>query len=255
MTSLIDPGHRYEDIPASQAKQILMDFASFDRHSFNVKLSDTPYAKMGTLTDNGAVDTYDYYMEFFIRNNILIGQGGGFQLTDQGLALVSSEFRDPVSRERADQEILALVRRAEWIMDDPDHMVYMRAIIIFGSYVDTDKSLLGDLDVGICFGVKDDYKHLNDEQWASLARGIRARASSGSEADDISDYRAWAEDHMLSYLKGDQEFISMHRTREVETLRVQKIRWIYDAKKPLANHAIVVRDKLPMINPYLENTL
>lgn len=255
MTSLIDPGHRYEDIPASQAKQILMDFASFDRHSFNVKLSDTPYAKMGFLTDNGAVDTYDYYMQFFVRNNILIGHDGGFKLTDEGVALVSSEFRDPVSRERADQEILDLVKRAEWILDDPDHMIYMRAIIIFGSHVDTEKQFLGDLDVGICFGVKDDYKHLSDDQWASLAKVIHSRANPGIEADAEVDYRVWAENHMLSFLKNDQEFINMHRTREVETLRVRNIRWIYDAKKPLASHAIVVREKLPMINSYLENTL
>lgn len=249
MTSLITPGKQYAHLDAETAKNTLLMFAQLEPQSFNIKMSQDLSVKHS--------DPFDFYRDYFIEMGLIerLGNGGGLQLTKTGIDLATGQIRDPISREDAVKEIKAIRERADWVLDDPDQIFYARSVFIFGSYVDTDKAMLGDLDVGVSFGLKPEYRRMSDEQLGLIARSIQKRASAGKSEGEVPDVRGWAKERMLGHIHAGKEFISLHASHELPTLRIQNALWVYDSTKALSEPLALSKKELVTINHYLSKTM
>lgn len=248
MTSLINPGKRYAHLDAETAKSTLLMFAQLEPQSFNIKMSQDQSVKHS--------DPFDFYRDYFIEMGLIERLGnGGLQLTKNGIDLATGQIRDPVPREDAAREIKAIRERADWVLDDPDQIFYARSVFIFGSYVDTDKTMLGDLDVGVSFGLKPEYRRMGDEQLGLIARSIQKRASAGKNESDVPDVRVWARERMLRHIHAGNDFISLHASHELPALRIQNALWVYDSTKALSEPMALSKKELVTINHYLSKTM
>ncbi|MFK4132321.1 hypothetical protein ACI2KR_08510 [Pseudomonas luteola] len=247
MTSLIEPSYMYGPVAAHEMKEIMLSISKQDRAAFNAHYADDSRVS--------GSDAYGFYLNLLLEHGLFEARSeGGMSLTDLGISLATAQFRKPVRREKATAEIELLKKRAQWLLDDPDTMLYIRGLFIFGSYVDTQKDELGDLDVGVVIGTKPEYKRLTEDQKNSRIRATYVRAvPQESRVDDIN-LIDWDRDNMLSYLNGGESFISFHLSDELPTLRIEKVLWIYDSVKPLASHALLNKSQLKMVNSYLKKT-
>jgi predicted nucleotidyltransferase len=248
MTSLITPGKQYAHLDAETAKNTLLMFARLEPQSFNIKMSQ----------DQSVIhsDPFDFYRDFFIEMGLIERvNSGGFQLTKTGIDLATGQIRDPISRDDAVKEIKAIRERADWVLDDPDQIFYARSVFIFGSYVDTDKAMLGDLDVGVSFGLKPEYRRMADEQLGLIARSIQKRASAGKDESEVANVREWAKERMLRHIHAGNDFISLHASHELPTLRIQNALWVYDSNKALSEPLALSKKELVTINHYLSKSM
>jgi hypothetical protein len=247
MTTLIDPSYTYGGVPAKELRTILEMMSLYEPQAFNIKLAD----------DSRVVgrEPHPFYISFFIAHGLMNKlDGGGVTLTELGKDLLMANFRPPILRETAKVEIEKLKDRAKWILDDPDHMSYIHGIFIFGSYVDTEKQQLGDLDVGICIGLKPEIKKCKLEQQISLAKSsYHLNVPEASRVEPV-DYMDWERENMLSHLVDGNEFISLHLSTEVPTLHVKNVLWVYSSHKPLSSHAILDKTQMLMVNSFLKKT-
>lgn len=247
MTSLMDPSYAYDGIPAVEMREILNLITQFDRKSFNIK-------REGDTRVNGS-DPYAFYWSLLIKHDLVRKlDEGGYDLTPLGIELVMASFREPVSRDVAKVEIENLKNRAAWIIDDPDHLYYIRGIFIFGSYVDSQKPLLGDLDVGVSIGMKSEFMKMSEDQRLNLSRANYARVVPIENRKDDVDFMDWERENMLSALLNNQPFISFHLSTEVPDLRVKNVLWVYDSHKSLSSHAVLDKVQMKMVNSYLRKT-
>jgi predicted nucleotidyltransferase len=247
MTTLIDPSYTYGDVPATELRKILELMTQFDRKDFNIK-------RAGDTRVIGR-DPFGFYLSFFIRHGLMMTlEGGGFNLTQLGIDLISANFRQPISRSVAKVEIEELKRRATWILDDPDHLSYVRGIFIFGSYVDTEKAQLGDLDVGISIGLKPEIRKFEEAHRLHLAKSSYMQVVQEKDRQEDVDYLDWEKEKMLAALIDGKPYTSLHLSTEVPDLRVRNVLWIYDSRKPLSSHALLDKTQLKMVNSYLRKT-
>ncbi len=73
---------------------------------------------------------------------------GWWRPTDAMLTLANARLGKPLARAKADQLVQQMVKQAEQLNADPgDALFYVVKIAVFGSYMDTSKEELGDLDV------------------------------------------------------------------------------------------------------------
>ena len=248
MTALIAPGKRYAHLDAEQAKDTLLKFVKMERKAFNILMNDDD-ACTGS-------EPYVFYLNFFINQGLIIRMDdGSFQLSEGGIALATGQIRDAISRENADLEIKEIAKRASWILDDPDQIYFIRGVFIFGSYVDSKKEILGDLDVALSYGIKKDYAKMSDSQLMLIAREIQRRSSVGGEIEEIDDPRIWSTDKMLEFIHSGNQFISLHMLKELPTLRIQQAMWVYDSLSQVSEGFLLDKRELPMINLYLDQTM
>lgn len=248
MTTLIAPQRRYGHLSAEKAKETLLLFARLDRKSFNIKMSEDAAVE--------GADPFTYYLNLFTSHGLLEPMAnGGYSLTGGGIELVSAKIQEPIHRLRASEEIESLRARAAWILDDPDQIYYVRGIFIFGSYVDTEKDILGDLDVGISFGIKPDYSKMSDAQLLLIARAIQKQLDAQVDPEEIGDARIWGTDRMLEFLHNGDEFISLHMLKELPTLHIKNAMCVYDSSEEISQGFLLRKNELPIINRYLNRTM
>ena len=73
---------------------------------------------------------------------------GWWRPTDAMLAGANARLGKPLPRAKADQLVQQMVKQAEQLNEEPgDALFYVVKIAVFGSYLDTTKDELGDLDV------------------------------------------------------------------------------------------------------------
>ncbi|MEG1349932.1 MAG: hypothetical protein RSD49_18000 [Hafnia sp.] len=248
MTALITPGRQYEHLDAARAKDTLLMFARLEPQSFNIKMAEDESVMHS--------DPFEFYRDFFLRVGLLErSDGGGVQLTQSGIELATGQIREPISRVNADVEIGQLKKRAAWILDDPDQLFYLRSVFIFGSYVDSDKPMLGDIDVGVSYGLKPEYQKMSNEQLMLIARSIHKRALAGQVETDIDDPRIWAKERMLAYLHSGLDFISLHASTELPSLRIHNVMWVYDSRNQVVEPFKLSRREMVTINHFLHKTI
>lgn len=97
------------------------------------------------------------------------GEKPYYATTEKGLRLANASGR-LFRRKRVEQELRALLERAQQINDGP-FLCRVTAIVVYGSYL-SDKERLGDLD--IAFHTED--KELDDEEMIALYLACQRRA-------------------------------------------------------------------------------
>ena len=69
--------------------------------------------------------------------------------TVQGNALAQASFGKPISRATAERHLAQVIKRAATYNADPSHLLTVKEIAVFGSYLDPDADRLGDLDLAV----------------------------------------------------------------------------------------------------------
>lgn len=71
------------------------------------------------------------------------------ETTTRGNVLAQASFRRPITRVTAERHLKAVIQRVADYNADPKYLFYIEQIIVFGSYLNPDVSLLGDIDIAI----------------------------------------------------------------------------------------------------------
>ena len=67
------------------------------------------------------------------------------ETTTRGNVLAQASFRRPITRVTAERHLKAVIQRVADYNADPKYLFYIEQIIVFGSYLNPDVSLLGDI--------------------------------------------------------------------------------------------------------------
>lgn len=126
-----------------------------------------------------------------------------FQRTVKGQRLAMSYARG-IRRETANRMLADLLHRAEQINNDSQYCYRVKYLILFGSYVSTDKAILGDLDVG--FVLENRYLTRTKQSLAEQERCRSAKRNFASEADR----RLWPYQEVCLALKDRTSNLSLH---------------------------------------------
>jgi predicted nucleotidyltransferase len=132
--------------------------------------------------------------------------------TEKGMRLAMASARG-IKRETADRMVRALLQRVEAVNADAEHCHRVSCIVLFGSYVDESKGVLGDIDVG--YSDEPRYSVERDDSGESpFSRALqesRQRARhAGREFRSFIDGVMWPERQFRRALKGRVPGLHLH---------------------------------------------
>jgi len=176
-------------MPAEEARTWMRKFAG---HSYDIeRVPADARAAFDQLAAGGFVTrTHDEY-------------GTRYEVTIEGGALASARFGKPIKRSTAERALTDLVARAEKINQDPDLVVWVDKVAVFGSYLDPGIELLGDVDCVAWYSARID----DHEQFiaASVERANRTRRNLS-----IAEFYGYGYLEVRTLLKGNSHTISLH---------------------------------------------
>lgn len=119
-----------------------------------------------------------------------------------------------ILRKTAEEKLLEIVRRAQEVNDNPDYVYSVAKIAVFGSYINTDKEKLGDLDVAIELVPRYQGEALVD----AVRQAYRLR---GPRNCLFIEGISFAYYEVERYLRNRSKCLSLHRFDELEKLNVE----------------------------------
>jgi hypothetical protein len=141
----------------------------------------------------------------------------GFRLTQKGNRFAVAKARG-IKRVTADRMLADIVDRAKQINSDAKYCYVVRALVVFGSYLDDTKMILGDLDMGFFSEGRhsqgpcsmDEYVKASgarhDAHMASIARAV----AGGRRFSTFIDRMCWPKTEFVRALKGGSPGLSLH---------------------------------------------
>lgn len=131
------------------------------------------------------------------------GQQAEWNTTITGGALTMASFLKPIPRTRAEKLLAGVLERAAEYNADDAKLYVVTEIAVFGSYLRTDATDLGDLDLAIKFtGRRPD----SNEPETVLAYA----AASGRNFSTFLARLAWPQTEMLQLLRNRSGYINVH---------------------------------------------
>lgn len=125
-----------------------------------------------------------------------------FHRTHLGNRLANASGR-PLKRINADKMLKDLLARAGAINSNPDYCYEVRSLVVFGSYLDPAREVLGDLDVAYMIEKRFSGK---DQERAEES----SRAKSKRSFNTFVDRLCWPETSVLLALKARTPGLSLH---------------------------------------------
>lgn len=131
-------------VPAPAARQLMR--AYFDNHSVGVAC-----VVLGVGRDPARDQLRAFEVAGYIRHIEEDGAPDGdlWVTTIQGNALAQASFGKPISRATAARHLAQVIERARGYNADPDRLLTIAEIAVFGSYLDPAADRLGDLDLAV----------------------------------------------------------------------------------------------------------
>lgn len=123
--------------------------------------------------------------------------------TVQGNALAQASFGKPISRATAERHLAQVIERATTYNADRGHLLTVKEIAVFGSYLDPDMDRLGDLDLAVTVVRRD----TNGRRWVDRAQEY-ARAS-GRRFGVFIEQLGWPERELMLILKNRSPAINI----------------------------------------------
>ena len=132
------------------------------------------------------------------------------------------------SRKTADKKIKELAKRAEYISHEADDFPYMvDRLWVFGSYLNTTKEKIGDLDIAYRILSKWDKDHQKDKEKECIEAEYE-NPLGGRRFKSILEEIFWPQTKTLKALKNHSKIISLHDEREIRKLKpVPEMKEIY----------------------------
>ena len=100
-------------------------------------------------------------------HNLRVSQRTNWVRTKHGGQVAAATFAQPITRKTADAVIAAAVANARAFNDDDTKKAAVTELVVFGSYVDNSKELLGDVDMAIKVG--DRFPHIDPSAYAAAS--------------------------------------------------------------------------------------
>jgi len=127
-----------------------------------------------------------------------------------------------IKRTTADRVIKEIIERAKEINNDDSYTYGVKALYVFGSYLTTDKPMIGDLDILVDTYWKDDIK---DPIFNERVEAERKLCNRGSFIDHIY----YPFERVIRRLKNRSRTLSLHRIDEKDYIGEHKL--IYDGSE------------------------
>jgi predicted nucleotidyltransferase len=129
-------------------------------------------------------------------------ENGVYQFTEKGEQLVRASAAGKISRHSAEDALTGLLTRAEQYNSDPDMLLTVEAIVVFGSFLGGNEKL-GDLDVA----VKSRRRDPKDPDPSTTALAYAER--SGRHFSNIVEWLSWPDTELRQILKARKRSIAI----------------------------------------------
>lgn len=146
----------------------------------------------------------------------------GWVTTVAGNALANASLTKPITRSTAERLLRGVIDRAASYNADPDRILAVTRLDVFGSYLDPEKDRLGDLDLGI-----EIVRRFDSDSWTEMSLAYTAK--SGRTFNRYTDRLFWPLHELLRYLKNRSSAIGF--TDEDLALLTTCHERIYDIRK------------------------
>jgi hypothetical protein len=177
-----------------------------------------PAVTLDDLTDEGRVIAEWFAEEGFLEET---GRPGHYHVTIKGASLAMASAAPPVKRATAQRALDELLARAVEINGNPELLMWVDRIGIFGSFLDPDRDELGDLDCVVWFSRRD------SDGDAYIAKSV-ARAEASGRSLSFIEQLAYGELEVQRYLKGRSRTISLHDGNSDRIVHVADVRIVYE---------------------------
>lgn len=146
-----------------------------------------------------------------------------YQLTVKGNALCVARYTSPLNKAKADKLFKEFMERVEEINTNDYYLYKVAKIILFGSYIDPEKTDFADIDIAFELAPKAEdhveFNRLNDLR-------IAEAEAAGKSFPTFIDQIAYTEKVVILKLKNKSRYISLHRMED-NILKITKTKQVY----------------------------
>jgi hypothetical protein len=130
--------------------------------------------------------------------------------------LAAARFLKPIDRERATRLLDEFLQRVNAVDANDDLVFEVAEVRIFGSYLDPNRSELGDLDLVVTLTPRGGRSHEEATRW-SLAKAVASERRFSNYVEQLS----FARDEVLRQLKARKPYLSIHSPEDVDRIGVE----------------------------------
>jgi predicted nucleotidyltransferase len=136
----------------------------------------------------------------------------GYQLAMKGDALCLARLVPPMNKEKADRIFKEFMQRVEEINSNNYYLDKIEKLLLFGSYLNSDKDDYGDIDIAI--ELKRKIENLDEYEKARRKR-VREMKENGKYFSSFIDEVFFPEKEVKLKLKNKCQYISLHTVEDV----------------------------------------
>jgi hypothetical protein len=186
-------GNRKEiaGIPMVRVRDFFRHIVAWHRHSFDL----SQLQERLSLEHKPAVALAEALVA---GGYITLGENNEYALSDEGEKLVHASASGTIKRSTAELALAGLLERAQKYNADPDKILTVDAVIVFGSFLGT-KEQLGDLDIAV-------KSRFRDEANSTEVRQAYSRKS-GRQFSNVVEFLCWPETELKQFLKARKRTI------------------------------------------------
>jgi predicted nucleotidyltransferase len=133
----IDSKQMLAGVSVIRIRTFLREYQQFDLYAdaFEAAFPSSGQSILNALRDEGYVEPSE--------------RPGLYKVTTKGGALANASAAPPISRKTADRCLREFLARVETVRDSPEFLWKVKRVVLFGSYLTTDKQAVSDVDLAI----------------------------------------------------------------------------------------------------------
>jgi hypothetical protein len=148
---------------------------------------------------------------------------GKYQLTIKGQALCVARYTNPLNKEKADKLFKEFMERVEEINSNKFYLYRVSKIVLFGSYIDPEKTDYSDIDIAFELSRKakshEEFMEMDEQR-------IKEAELAGKSFPSFFDQIGYTERVVLLKMKNKCRYISLHRMYD-GILNITKTKQVY----------------------------
>ena len=148
---------------------------------------------------------------------------GKYQLTIKGQALCVARYTNPLNKEKADKLFQEFMERVEEINSNEFYLYRVSKIVLFGSYIDPEKTDYSDIDIAFELSRKakshEEFMEMDEQR-------IKEAELAGKSFPSFFDQIGYTERVVLLKMKNKCRYISLHRMYD-GILNITKTKQVY----------------------------
>ena len=148
---------------------------------------------------------------------------GKYQLTIKGQALCVARYTNPLNKEKADKLFKEFMERVEEINSNEFYLYRVSKIVLFGSYIDPEKTDYSDIDIAFEISRKakshEEFMEMDEQR-------IKEAELAGKSFPSFFDQIGYTERVVLLKMKNKCRYISLHRMYD-GILNITKTKQVY----------------------------